>query len=57
MSIASLPVVPGRPSEAWHGTVLIVLSAFAFSLAGFFVRLIDADGRTIPLDRPGYRHF
>ena len=43
MSIASLPVVPGRPSEAWHGTVLIVLSAFAFSLAGFFVRLIDAD--------------
>ena len=43
MSIASLRVVPQRPSEAWHGTMLVLLSAFAFSLAGFFVRLIDTD--------------
>jgi drug/metabolite transporter (DMT)-like permease len=43
MSIASLPVAPGRSSEAWRGTVLVVVSAFAFSMAGFFVRLIDAD--------------
>src|SRR5262245_16734569 len=43
MSIASLPVVPERPSEAWQGTMLVVLSAFAYSMAGFFVRLIDAD--------------
>src|SRR5215475_1224912 len=32
-----------RRSEPWQGAALVVLSAFAFSTAGFFVRLIDAD--------------
>ena len=28
---------------AWRGAILVVLSAFAFSTAGYFTRLIDAD--------------
>jgi len=46
MSVASLPAVPGQ-SEAWRGAVLILLSAVAFSAAGFFTRLIDADAWTM----------
>ena len=47
MSVASLPTVPGQQSEAWRGAVLILLSAVAFSAAGFFTRLIDADAWTM----------
>lgn len=42
MSLASLSVV-NRASASWHGAVLVVLSAFAFSAAGYFTRLIDVD--------------
>ena len=30
-------------SQRWRGVTLVVLSAFAFSTAGFFTRLIDTD--------------
>ena len=30
-------------SQSWRGVTLVVLSAFAFSTAGFFTRLIDTD--------------
>ena len=30
-------------SQSWPGVTLVVLSAFAFSTAGFFTRLIDTD--------------
>jgi len=30
-------------SQGWLGVTLVVLSAFAFSMAGFFTRLIDTD--------------
>src|SRR5215472_12571414 len=46
MSVASLPAVPGQ-NEAWRGAVLVLLSAVAFSAAGFFTRLIDADAWTM----------
>src|SRR5262249_14327967 len=43
MSVASVRAVAREPSESWQGAILIVLSAIAFSLAGFFTRLIDTD--------------
>ena len=33
----------GGRSQSWQGVTLVVLSAFAFSTAGFFTRLIDTD--------------
>src|SRR5258708_23173735 len=33
----------GDRSRSWQGVTLVVLSAFAFSTAGFFTRLIDTD--------------
>ena len=30
-------------NQSWQGATLVVLSAFAFSTAGFFTRLIDTD--------------
>jgi len=33
----------GCRSQSWQGVTLVVLSAFAFSTAGFFTRLIDTD--------------
>ena len=30
-------------NPSWRGVTLVVLSAFAFSTAGFFTRLIDTD--------------
>ena len=30
-------------SQDWLGVTLVVVSAFAFSMAGFFTRLIDTD--------------
>lgn len=29
--------------RSWHGIILVILSAFAFSTAGFFTRLIEVD--------------
>ena len=40
MSVAAM--VEDR-SSAWRGVTLVVLSAFAFSTAGFFTRLIEVD--------------
>jgi len=34
-------------SQSWQGVTLVVLSAFAFSTAGFFTRLIDTDVWTL----------
>ena len=34
-------------SQSWLGIVLVVLSAFAFSTAGFFTRLIETDAWTM----------
>jgi drug/metabolite transporter (DMT)-like permease len=42
MSVASLSTVNGG-SASWRGAVLVIVSAFAFSTAGFFTRLIDVD--------------
>jgi drug/metabolite transporter (DMT)-like permease len=43
MSIASVAAMTEDRSQAWQGVTLVVLSAFAFSTAGFFTRLIDTD--------------
>jgi drug/metabolite transporter (DMT)-like permease len=47
MSAASVLGGPGQRSENWRGITLVVLSAFAFSTAGFFTRLIDTDVWTV----------
>jgi drug/metabolite transporter (DMT)-like permease len=43
MSAASVAAMTGGRSQSWQGVTLVVLSAFAFSTAGFFTRLIDTD--------------
>jgi drug/metabolite transporter (DMT)-like permease len=43
MSAASVVAMTGDRSQSWQGVTLVVLSAFAFSTAGFFTRLIDTD--------------
>jgi drug/metabolite transporter (DMT)-like permease len=43
MSVASVAAMAEDRSQAWQGITLVVLSAFAFSTAGFFTRLIDTD--------------
>jgi drug/metabolite transporter (DMT)-like permease len=43
MSAASVAAMTEDRSQSWQGVTLVVLSAFAFSTAGFFTRLIDTD--------------
>src|SRR5258705_377056 len=43
MSAASVVAMTGDRSQSWQGVTLVVLSACAFSTAGFFTRLIDTD--------------
>jgi drug/metabolite transporter (DMT)-like permease len=43
MSAASVVAMTGGRNQSWQGVTLVVLSAFAFSTAGFFTRLIDTD--------------
>jgi drug/metabolite transporter (DMT)-like permease len=43
MSAASVVAMTEDRSQSWRGVTLVVLSAFAFSTAGFFTRLIDTD--------------
>lgn len=44
MSIAADGVMARRePAPSWHGTVVVLLSAFAFSTAGLFTRLVETD--------------
>src|ERR1700730_10206038 len=43
MSAASVAAMTGGRSQSWQGVTLVLLSAFAFSTAGFFTRLIDTD--------------
>src|SRR5882762_6013215 len=47
MSAASVVAMTGDRSRSWQGVTLVVLSAFAFSTAGFFTRLIDTDVWTL----------
>src|SRR5215470_1055515 len=42
MAIATLSSASGA-RDGWRGATLVVLSAFAFSTAGYFTRLIDVD--------------
>jgi drug/metabolite transporter (DMT)-like permease len=43
MSVMGAIGMSRERSEPWQGAALVVLSAIAFSTAGFFTRLIDAD--------------
>lgn len=43
MALSSVLPLPHDASRSWQGALLVVLSAFAFSTAGFFTRLIDTD--------------
>jgi drug/metabolite transporter (DMT)-like permease len=43
MAVGSIVVMTEDSSQRWRGVTLVVLSAFAFSTAGFFTRLIDTD--------------
>lgn len=38
-----MSIVVGEASGRWQGTILVLLSAFAFSTAGLFTRLVEAD--------------
>src|SRR5260370_9525557 len=41
MAVGSVVAMAGDRNQSWQGVTLVVLSAFAFSTAGFFPRLID----------------
>ena len=41
--MTSLALSHRADDRPWHGIILVILSAFAFSTAGFFTRLIDVD--------------
>src|SRR5260370_19014500 len=43
MAVGSVVAMAGDRNQSWQGVTLVVLSAFAFSTAGFFTRLIDTD--------------
>lgn len=44
MSIVAESVLAQRePAHPWHGTIVVLLSAFAFSTAGLFTRLVATD--------------
>jgi drug/metabolite transporter (DMT)-like permease len=43
MAVESVVAMAGDRNQSWQGVTLVVLSAFAFSTAGFFTRLIDTD--------------
>src|SRR5260370_26148646 len=47
MAVGSVVAMAGDRNQSWQGVTLVVLSAFVFSAAGFFTRLIDPDVWTV----------